>query len=91
MEEPTLTRRVEVLEEQIHLVASLPGRLSALESHVAALREEMLTGFAALREEMRAGDEETRRQMRILHEEVIDRIKTLGESLEGRPRKPRRR
>ena len=38
---------------------------------------------AQLRAEIREGDEETRRYMRVLHEDLIDRIKTLGEAIDG--------
>jgi len=87
--EKMLERRVEILER-------LPERVTAIESQIIQLRDEMRSECSAvrseiragdeetrrtLREEIRAGDEETRRFMRILHEEVISRIELLG----GRP------
>ena len=82
-----LERRVEILEQ-------LPDRVTALESQIVQLREEMRTEFSAtraesragdeetrrtLREEIRTGDAETRRFMRVLHEDLVSRIATLGD------------
>lgn len=71
-----LERRVEILEK-------LPERVTALESQIVQLRDEMRSEFSAtradLRGEIRAGDEETRRLMRVLHEDVVQRIATLKE------------
>ena len=79
-------KRMEILEQ-------LPGRVTALETQIVQLRDEMRAEFSATRVEARAGDErvvltlrqeirdgdgETRRFMRILHEEVIQRIQLLG-------------
>lgn len=134
MVEPSITRRVETLEERVSALSTLPDRMTALEAQVATFRAETNAGFTALREEMQAGDaalrgeiragdaalrdeiragdatlrdeirrveaalrkeiqsgdEETRRYMRVLHEGVIERIKTVGDAIERRPRKPRR-
>ena len=101
MPQPTLTRRVEILEETVDAVVGLLREFRAdVQKDLAAVREEICAGdeairqdmraeFAAVREEIRAGDEETRRQMRVLHEDVIARLQTLGEGL-GAPRGGRR-
>ena len=71
-----LERRVEILEK-------LPERVTALESQIVQLRDEMRSEFSAtrsdLRDAIRDGDEETRRLMRVLHEDVVQRIATLKE------------
>ena len=77
--EPTLTDRVEILEEKVSELATLPKRVEAVESQILQLRVEMRGEFAAVRQEIRDGDEETRRYMRVLHEEVLARIATIGE------------
>ncbi len=48
-----LERRVEILEQ-------LPDRVTALESRIVQLRDEMRSEFSATRDMIREGDEETR-------------------------------
>jgi hypothetical protein len=99
MAERNLTERVEILEQKVQPLETLPARVGALELQILQLRDEMKSEFSAVRQEMRAmggglrdelraeiraGDEETRVQMRVLHEEVIARIAALQE---GRPRR----
>src|SRR5215203_5884962 len=59
-------RRVEILEQ-------LPEPVSALESQIALLRDEMRNEFSATRDLMSNVD----RCMRVLHEDVIERIAAL--------------
>jgi hypothetical protein len=88
--EPTRTDRVEILEEKVSDLATLPKHVEAVESQIlhlredlrsefSAMRDEVRGEFAAVRQEMRDGDEETRRYMRVLHEEVLARITTIAE------------
>ena len=77
--DPTLTDRVEILEENVSELATLPKHIEAVESQILHLREEMRGEFAAVRQEIRGGDEETRRYMRVLHEEVLATIATIAE------------
>jgi hypothetical protein len=78
-----LARRVDILEQ-------LPDRVSALESQIVQLRDEMRSEFSATRKR----DEETRRvltermeslfeanerHMRLLHEDLVQRIATIRE------------
>ena len=79
MENPTLTARVEILEETVRTLETLPKRVEAVESQILHLREEMRSEFSAVRQKIRDGDEETRRYMRVLHEEVLARIATIAE------------
>ena len=88
-----LDERVDMLERRTEILEQLPERLTALETQIVQLRDEMRGEFSAtraevragdermiqtLRQEIRDGDEETRRFMRILHEEVLERMKFLG-------------
>jgi len=61
-------RGVEILEQ-------LPERVSALESQIVLLRDEMRNEFSATRALISDVD----RSMRVLHGDVIQRIATLGE------------
>jgi predicted nucleic acid-binding Zn-ribbon protein len=70
-------KRVGILEDKVELLEQLPARVTALESQILQLREEMGTEFSAVRSEIRAGDQETQRLMRVLHEETLARIETL--------------
>ena len=89
----SLDERVDMLERRTEILEQLPERLTALETQIVQLRDEMRGEFSAtraevragdermiqtLRQEIRDGDEETRRFMRILHEEVLERMKFLG-------------
>jgi len=97
MAERDLTERVEVLEMKVAALEELPARVTAVESQIVLLRDEMRGEFSAVRQEMRALNDETRAemralneqtvtQMRVLHEDVIDRIAKLDEG-----RRPRRK
>jgi len=99
MEEPILAQRVEVLETRVALLGTLPERVSAVESQIVQLRNEMRSEFSAVRQEMREGreslrqemralNEDTQNQMRLLHEDVIDRIAKIGEAKRARKRRP---
>ena len=90
MPQPSLTRRVEILEEKVTTLELLPGRMGALELQFMRFRDEVRAAFSAMRQElkvdldglraeMRNGDEETRRYMRVFHEEVISRMALLHE------------
>jgi hypothetical protein len=98
-----LTARVAGCEQQIlHLRGETQGEFSAMREEMAAgfrevrsematefkaVRSEMAAEFGAVRQEMRDGDEETRREMRVLHEDLVERIKLLGEGLNGAGRR----
>ena len=71
MPDRTLTERVEVLEQKVEVLQTLPARVEAVELQMVQLRTEMGAGFsdirremgamgAGLREEIRAGDETLR-------------------------------
>ena len=98
MPERTLKERVEILEQKVENLESVPAKVAAVELQILQLREEMRGEFStirgeiragdeetrrSLRDEIRQGDEETRRYMRVLHEDVIARIALLGEQFNG--------
>ena len=76
MAQESLEKRMDSLERRMEILERLPDRVTALESQIVQLRDEMRSEFSAirgdsrtgdeqviktLREEIRAGDEETRR------------------------------
>jgi hypothetical protein len=88
MPNPTLEKRVDLLERRVNELATRQD-LKVLSDQILQLGTEMRIGFSALREEIRAGDEETRRvlraeiragdeesrrYMRMLYEDVVDRL-----------------
>ena len=60
----TLSKRMDIVEQKLAGIESLPERMTALESQFLQLRTEMRGEFSAVQIEMRAGDEETRRTLR---------------------------
>jgi hypothetical protein len=94
MAQESLETRMDRLEQQVEILKQLPERVTALESQIVRLRDEMRSEFSAVRGEIRAGDEETRRvvsermeslfdenerHMRLLHEDLVERIARTGE------------
>jgi len=60
----TLSKRMDIAEQKLAGLESLPERMTALESQFLQLRTEMRAEFSAVRSEIHAGDEETRRTLR---------------------------
>jgi len=97
----TLSKRMDIVEQKLAGLESLPERMTALESQFLQLRTEMRAEFSATRTEMQAGDERATRtlreeiaalgtHMRVLHEDLVERISRTQEGRPpGRPR-PRR-
>ena len=75
MSPESLRVRVERLERRVENLEPLPDRVSAVESQIMQLRDEMRNEFSATRALISDVD----RYMRVLHEDVIQRITTLGE------------
>ena len=95
MPSKSLEERMDNLERRVEVLEQLPDRVTALETQIVLLRDEMRSDFSATRSEARAGDEETRRvltkqmhdlfetserHMRVLHEDLVQRISTIAES-----------
>jgi F0F1-type ATP synthase membrane subunit b/b' len=78
MVEKSLEERVDMLERRVEILERLPEHVSALETQIVQLRDEMRAEFSTTRADARAGDEETRRYMRVLFEDLVERIKTIG-------------
>ena len=62
----------------------LPERMSAVETQVAQLRDEMRAGHEELRAEMRALNDEARLETRALHHEAMAQTRMLHEEVLGR-------
>jgi len=78
MVERSLEERVDMLERRVEILERLPEHVSALETQIVQLRDEMRAEFSTTRADARAGDEETRRYMRVLFEDLVERIKSIG-------------
>ena len=86
MSPESLRVRVERLERRVEILEQLPERVSALESQIVQLRDEMRSEFSATRavltERMEFLFDANERHMRMLHEDLVQRIATIKE---GRP------
>ena len=75
MQERSIIERVDILEQNVETLESLPARVTAVELQLVQLRDEMRGEFSATRAELRAeihtGDEQTRREMHALHEQAL--------------------
>jgi hypothetical protein len=64
MQDPTIVNRLDILERKVELLEALPARVSAVESQILQLRNDMNDGFSALRVEIRAGNDALRTELR---------------------------
>ena len=80
-------RRIQILERKVEGLELLPVRMTALESQVLQLGDDMRAEFSAMRQEItaavddvrtviRTGDQETRREMQSLHYDVVARLES---------------
>ena len=60
----TLSKRMDIVEQKLAGLESLPERMTALESQFLQLRTEMRAEFSATRTEMQAGDDKVTRTLR---------------------------
>jgi predicted phage gp36 major capsid-like protein len=83
--------RMDRLERRVEILEQLPERVTALESQIVLLRDEMRSEFSAIRRESRAGDEQViqtlREEIRAGDEQVI---KTLREEIRAGDEETRR-
>jgi hypothetical protein len=93
VDQHTLTEHVEKLELRVDALQELPGRMTALETRVGAveeqilhLRGEMKGEFSEVRLEMRALHAESLAQSRLLYEDLKEQIKLLGNGRRKRTR-----
>lgn len=75
----SLDERVDMLERRVEILEQLPGRVTALETQIVQLRDEMRAEFSAARAEARAGDERVtqtlREEIRAGDERVIQTLR----------------
>ena len=67
MAQESLEKRMDRLERRVEILEQLPQRVTALESQIVLLRDEMRSEFSAVRGEIRAGDEQV---IKTLREEI---------------------
>ena len=70
MADRSLNDRVEILEQKVDALQTLPDRVTSLETQILQLRGETRVEFSAIREQF----EQTQQQMRELHAEVLTRL-----------------
>jgi hypothetical protein len=86
----SLEARMDRLERRVDSLEQLPHRMTALETQIVQLREEMRNEFSAIRSELRDVDagltkemhtlfSANERHMRLLHEDLVQRIATIKE------------
>src|SRR6185436_3481961 len=87
----TLSKRMDIVEQKLAGIESLPERMTALESQFLQLRTEMRGEFSAVQIEMRAGDEETRRTLREeIHAGDEETRRVLRDEIRGGDEETRR-
>ena len=85
-----LEERMDNLERRVEILERLPDRVTALESQIVQLRDEMRSEFSAVRadavetrrvltERMESLFDANQRHMRLLHEDLVERIARMGE------------
>jgi hypothetical protein len=92
MSRDSLEIRMDRLERRVEILEQLPERVTALESQIVQLRDEMRSEFSAMRSdlrgEIRAGDESVimtlREEIRSGDEETRRYMRVLHEDLVGR-------
>jgi hypothetical protein len=67
MAQESLEKRMDRLERRVEILEQLPERVTAVESQIVLLRDEMRSEFSAVRGEIRAGDEQV---IKTLREEI---------------------
>ena len=90
MAQESLEQRMDMLERRVEILERLPDRVTALESQIVLLRDEMRSEFSAMRtrddeiqrvltERMEFLFDANERHMRMLHEDLVERIARLSE------------
>ena len=76
---PTLTQRVEILEQTVAELASLPSRMTAVELQIVRLRDEMHAGFSAVRPELAVMRDDLRTELKSTAESLRAEIRSGDE------------
>ena len=90
MARESLEKRMDGLERRVEILERLPDRVTAVESQIVLLRDEMRSEFSAVRadavetrrvltERMESLFDANQRHMRLLHEDLVERIARMGE------------
>jgi len=83
MSRPRLTQRVEILEQKVERLETLPARVAAVEWQILQLRDEMRTGFSAVGQEMAVMRDDLRTELKStaesLHAEIRAEIRSGDE------------
>ena len=90
MAQESLEKRMDRLERRVEILERLPDRVTAVESQIVLLRDEMRSEFSAVRadavetrrvltERMESLFDANQRHMRLLHEDLVERIARMGE------------
>ena len=90
MARESLEKRMDRLERRVEILERLPDRVTAVESQMVLLRDEMRSEFSAVRadavetrrvltERMESLFDANQRHMRLLHEDLVERIARMGE------------
>ena len=90
MVQKSLEKRMDDLERRVEVLERLPDRVTALESQIVLLRDEMRSEFSAVREDaaetrrvlterMESLFDTNQRHMRLLHEDLVERIARIGD------------
>jgi len=83
MAQESLDKRMNRLERRVEVLERLPERVTALESQIVLLRDEVRSGFSATRNElterMESLFDENERHIRLLHEDLVERIARISE------------
>ena len=90
MARESLEKRMDRLERRVEILERLPDRVTAVESQIVLLRDEMRSEFSAVRadavetrrvltERMESLFDANERHMRLLHEDLVERIARMGE------------
>ena len=85
-----MEKRMDRLERRVEILERLPDRVTAVESQIVLLRDEMRSEFSAVRadavetrrvltERMESLFDANQRHMRLLHEDLVERIARMGE------------
>jgi hypothetical protein len=81
MPEPNLTDRVEILEQKVRILETLPPRMEAVAWQIIQLRKEMSVEFRSVRDEIRAVDAGLRDEIRAVDAGLRQAIRAVDVGL----------
>jgi hypothetical protein len=81
MPEPNLADRVEILEQKVRILETLPPRMEAVAWQIIQLRKEMSVEFRSVRDEIRAVDAGLGDEIRAVDARLGDEIRAVDAGL----------